>query len=388
MLKPFSPLHIKPRGWLRRQLEIQADGLSGHVDKIWPDIRDSAWTGGDRDGWERLPYWLDGFLPLAYLLEDEDKIRRASACVRAILDRQRPDGWICPCADDRRGEYDLWSYFLIGKVLAMYAEFTGDRRAERGLYDAMKCLYGLLADGRLRLSEWGKFRWFEGLIPLLYLDRRCHEDWIPALGRELRRQGVDYPSLEEEWKRPLNHWRKETHVVNIAMMLKYEALCSALFGEKNTGMADRLWRTLEKYNGTAFGAFTGDECLSGLGGNHGTELCSVVELMYSCELLYALTEKPVWADRLEKLAFNALPAALSDDMWTHQYDQMANQIACMRFPGKPFFRTNSNESNLFGLEPNFGCCTANFNQGWPKFALHAFYRSPGGSSAPSCCRLS
>ena len=29
-------------------------------------------------------------------------------------------------------------------------------------------------------------------------------------------------------------------------------------------------------------------------------------------------------------------------------------------------------AHTFGLEPNFGCCTANFNQGWPKFALSSF----------------
>ena len=56
-------------GWLRRQLEIQANSLSGNLDKMWPDIQDSAWIGGDREGWERVPYWLDGFIPLAYLLE-------------------------------------------------------------------------------------------------------------------------------------------------------------------------------------------------------------------------------------------------------------------------------------------------------------------------------
>ena len=51
---------------------------------------------------------------------------------------------------------------------------------------------------------------------------------------------------------------------------------------------------------------------------------------------------------------------------------MSNQIACQRFPGKSIFRTNGNEAHLFGLEPNFGCCTANFNQGWPKFTLSSF----------------
>jgi hypothetical protein len=94
--------------------------------------------------------------------------------------------------------------------------------------------------------------------------------------------------------------------------------------------------------------------------------------MYSCEQLFAVTGDPKWAERLEVLAFNALPATISDDMWTHQYVQMSNQIACQRFPGKSFFRTNNREAHLFGLEPNFGCCTANFNQGWPKLALSTF----------------
>ncbi len=68
---PFTTGELKPAGWLKKQLEIQAAGLSGHLDKIWPDIRDSRWIGGDKEGWERVPYWLDGFIPLAYFLDDE-----------------------------------------------------------------------------------------------------------------------------------------------------------------------------------------------------------------------------------------------------------------------------------------------------------------------------
>lgn len=101
--------------------------------------------------------------------------------------------------------------------------------------------------------------------------------------------------------------------------------------------------------------------------------------MYSYEWLFALTGKPVWIDRLEALAFNNLPAAISPDMWTHQYDQMANQPECSRIPENAVhFSSNNGEAHLFGLEPHYGCCTANFGQGWPKFALSAFLRSNEG----------
>lgn len=76
--KPYTAKELKPSGWLKRQLRIQADGLSGNLDKMWRDVKDSKWIGGDCDGWERVPYWLDGFIPLAWLLDDEDmKIGRA-----------------------------------------------------------------------------------------------------------------------------------------------------------------------------------------------------------------------------------------------------------------------------------------------------------------------
>jgi hypothetical protein len=40
------------------------------------------------------------------------------------------------------------------------------------------------------------------------------------------------------------------------------------------------------------------------------------------------------------------------------------------------FTTNGPESNIFGLEPNFGCCTSNMHQGWPKFAAHLWMMTP------------
>ncbi len=374
----YTTNEIKPDGWLKKQLIIQAKGLSGNLDKVWRDVRDSSWIGGDAEGWERVPYWLDGFIPLAYLLEDEDMIARAKKYIDAIVSSQKEDGWICPCSEDERKKYDTWAVLLITKVLVVYHECSGDERIVKVVYDTLKNYYSLLKEGKIKLFDWGKYRWFEGFIAIDFIYERCKEDWLIELAEILKEQGIDYNTLTELWKRPLNQWKFDTHIVNMAMMLKYEAVSHEILGSEYMGIADKLYDKLYKYNNMPVGTFTGDECLSGLSPIQGTELCSVVEQMYSYEILYAYTGDKKWAQRLEVLAFNALPATISDDMWTHQYVQMSNQIACIKFGdpagglGKPIFRTNGPESHLFGLEPNFGCCTANFNQGWPKFALSAF----------------
>ncbi|MBO4983097.1 MAG: glycoside hydrolase family 127 protein [Clostridia bacterium] len=368
----YTAQEIKPKGWLKRQLEIQAKGLSGNLDKVWKDVKDSAWIGGKAEGWERVPYWLDGFIPLAYLLENDDLISRAKRYVNAIIEHQKPSGWICPCNDDEISAYDTWALQLISKVLVVYYECSSDERVPLVIYKAMKNYYELLLKEKIKLFYWGRYRWFESFIALNFLWERYKEDWIIDLAKILKSQGTDYRQLTELWKRPLNKCTFDTHIVNLVMMLKSEAISCDILNEPYTDMAERLVTILKEYNGTPVGLFTGDECLSGLSPIQGTELCAVVEQMYSYEHLLAYTGDAKWAERLELLAFNALPAAISDDMWTHQYDQMSNQIACQEFPNKPIFGVNGNDAHLFGLEPFFGCCTANFNQAWPKFTLSSF----------------
>ena len=58
----LSPGEIYPSGWMKRQLEIQAAGLAGNLDKVWPDVKDSGWLGaakptrgkGSPAGWTDL----------------------------------------------------------------------------------------------------------------------------------------------------------------------------------------------------------------------------------------------------------------------------------------------------------------------------------------------
>lgn len=373
----YTTSQIKPEGWMRDQLRIQAEGLSGNLHKMWRDVRDSSWIGGGAEGWERVPYWLDGFVPLAYLLEDEQMIAVAKKYIDAIIGFQQDDGWICPCEAEKRAEYDHWALILITKTLTVYYECSGDERIPKVVYRILKNFYDLLKSGEIKLFNWGKFRWFESFIAINFIYARYREEWLIELAHIVREQGANYRDFTEKWKHPMYWWRWETHIVNLAMMLKYEAVSCDMLGEKYIDIAEELHGVLSKYNGTPVGLFTGDECLSGLSPIHGTELCAVVEQMYSYELLYAYTGDRKWAERLEVLAFNALPATISDDMWTHQYVQLSNQIACKRFPGRSLFGSNGSEAHLFGLEPNYGCCTANLHQGWPKLALSAYMHAEG-----------
>src|SRR5258706_14263332 len=66
-------------------------------------------------------------------------------------------------------------------------------------------------------------------------------------------------------------------------------------------------------------------------------------------------------------------------MWTHQYDQEPNQIQCSlsQRPWTP----NGQESNLYRIEPNFGCCTANMHKVWPKLTASLWMADANGGLA-------
>lgn len=380
LFRHMSAKEIKPRGWLLKQLKLQAESLSGKLDQFWPDIKDSGWIGGSSEGWERVPYWLDGFIPLAWLLDDEDMKMRARRYIDYIIEHQSPDGWICPDSGTDRAQYDMWAHFLVLKVFIVYHDATGDEHIQEVVRKGLLALDRHI-DGAT-LFNWAHTRWFEALIPIWWLHERTKEPWLLHLASKLHAQGFDWISFFKSWpyKSPdyKGRWSQMSHVVNNAMMLKSGALLWRMTGEQDhLECAEAMVELLDQYHGMVTGLFSGDECLAGTSPIQGTELCAVAEYMYSLEHLMEYTDRVHWGDRLEKIAYNALPATFSPDMWTHQYDQQVNQVECSR-QERPVFNTNSGESHLFGLEPNFGCCTANLSQPWPKLALSTFLRSSEG----------
>lgn len=384
----FSPLPlgaVRPRGWLADQLRIQAEGLSGHLDEFWPDVGRSPWIGGDAEGWERGPYWLDGVVPLAVLLDDERLKAKVAHWMDYILTHQHEDGWLGTKEDGHAGSgeavLDPWPQFVLFKALAQWQEATGDARIVPALSRALRRVAALLDDKPL--DSWAKMRWPDLVWGVRWLHARTGEDWLLRLAEKAQAQGYDWRGhfADFHYTDKQTRWTLENHVVNHAMALKEPALRAPL--ETDGADVALAWMaTLDRYHGQATGVFTGDESLAGPSPSQGTELCAVVEYLFSLETLLAAFGTPALADRLERIAFNALPATFTADMWAHQYVQQANQVVCKLAPdGERIYTNNGPDANLFGLEPNFGCCTANMHQGWPKFAANLWMATPGGGLA-------
>jgi len=376
---PLPLTSIKPRGWLRRQLRIQADGVTGKLDEFWKDLdANSGWLGGTGEDWERGPYYMDGLVPLAYLLDDPKLIAKANKWVGWTLSNQRADGSIGPVKNDA-----WWARMIMMKVLIQHYEATGDKRVIPLM--SKYADYHLAKAKEKPLNEWAKYRWGDEVLGLLWLYNRTGDAKLLDLARVLHDQGFDWRGFYEDFKftekttSEMLGLNKElsnntevalsVHGVNNGMALKTEAVWSQLSKDEADRAASLMMlEKLDRYHGLPNGLFSGDEHLAGTNPSQGVETCAVVETMYSLEQLIALTGNPKLADKLEKIAFNALPGAFTGDMSAHQYDQQPNQIRSDK--AKRQWSTNGDESNVFGFEPWFGCCTANQHQGFPKFAAN------------------
>lgn len=385
----FTPLPlgaIKPGGWLKHQLELQAAGLTGHLDEFWKDVGpESGWLGGNGESWERGPYYLDGLLPLAYEIDSDVLKKKAQRWVDWTLTHQQADGQIGPASNN-----DWWPRMVMLKVLTQYQEVSGDSRVIPLMTKYFAFELRELPNRPLR--DWGKYRWQDNVYSVLWLYARTGDPQLIELARLLHQQGFDWEASFANFKfteketteklglkpdQPITEIAMQTHGVNNAMALKAAPIWWLITGKSEDREAFKTQlAALDRYHGLPNGMFSGDEHLAGRDPSQGIELCAVVESMFSLEEAFALLGNARLGDRLERIAYNALPATISDDMWSHQYDQQPNQIACTRAHRQ--WSTNGDESNLFGLAPHFGCCTANLHQGWPKLAESLWMKTAAG----------
>ena len=101
------------------------------------------------------------------------------------------------------------------------------------------------------------------------------------------------------------------------------------------------------------------------------ETCTHVETIYSLAYLYQALGTNSYADMAETTAYNALPAAVTEDWWSHQYMDQVNQPYSQLLAASPF-STSDGYAQVYGLDPDYPCCTVNHPQGLPKFLMYTY----------------
>jgi hypothetical protein len=374
---PFYKLpigSIEPRGWLRHQLEMERDGMTGHLEKIspWLDFNQSSWAdpkGRGQFGWEELPYWLKGYGDLGYVLKDKAIIAEARKWISAVLATQRADGWFGPrdLLNSLDGQPDLWPHMIMLNVLQSYYEAEADPRALEVINGYLKWENNLPVSA-FGEGYWPKLRFGDNIESVFWLYNRTGEPWLLDLARKIH-QGM------ARWDEDVVNW----HNVNISQGFRAGTIFWMLSRDpRHLASAERNYeKVFDTYGQFPGGGFVGDEnSRPGFTDPRGgIETCGIVELMHSFEMLTKITGEPVWADRCEEIAFNSFPAALTPDEKALHYVTCANQVQLDHEDKSPELQ-NSGTMVSYSPYEVYRCCQHNVSHGWPYYAEELWLATP------------
>lgn len=403
LTKPYMELPIgavKPEGWLLEQMQLMVDGMTGNLDTLYEAVMGprNGWLGGDGDVWERGPYWIDGLLPLAYIMGDEALIEKTKPWIEWALASQKENGYFGPDTDrpyeyglQRDNSHDWWPKMVVLKVLKQHYDATGDERVIPFMLKYFKYQMEELPKTPLdHWTYWGAQRGGDNLYVIYWLYSITGEEWLLEVGDLVSEQTADWTRSFTE-RRMLNNLFS-VHCVNLAQGWKEPVIhYQRTHDPKQLEAMDIAYEDLMRTHGWPNGLYGGDELMHTGNPTQGSELCTAVELMWSLEKMIEITGRTDWADWLERVAFNALPTQITDAFDARQYYQQLNQVEVSR-KNRNFRVCYNGTDQLFGLLTGYPCCTSNLHQGWPKFTrnlwfatedrgLAALYYSPSNVTA-------
>ena len=372
---------IRPTGWLDDQLHRMAQGMTGHLDSLYSQVMGprNGWLGGDGDVWERGPYWIDGLLPLAYILDDEGLKEKVQPWIEWSLQSQQEDGYFGPSEDrpyevglQRDNARDWWPKMVMLKVMQQYYMATGDERVIPFLTRYFRYQLENLPNQPLgHWTYWGQQRGGDNLMVVLWLYNLTGDEFLLELADLIHRQTFDWTGafLSGDYVlRPLS-----LHCVNLAQGFKEPVIYyQRNHDEANLRAVRKAASDIRRVIGFPTGLWAGDELLRIGNPTQGSELCTAVEMMFSLEKILEITGDVEWADYLERVAYNALPTQVTDNYDARQYYQQINQVLISR-QDRNFITAYNGTDQLMGILAGYPCCTSNLHQGWPKFTQHLWF---------------
>jgi len=364
---------IQPGGWLKKQLELQRDGLTGHLGEIsiWLNRTDNAWLNKDglgKYGWEELPYWLKGYGDIAYMLGDKQMLANTKFWINAVISNQRPNGDFGPLVYKGEGKRDLWTNMPMLWCLQSYYEYSKDARVINLMQKYFKWELSI-PDDKFLQDYWENSRGGDNMLSVYWLYNRTGEAWLLDLATKLNRCTANWRQANN-----LPNW----HNVNVAECFREPAT----YYEQSHIPADlsatyndfHLIRNI--YGQVPGGMFGADEnARQGYTDpRQAVETCGMVEQMTSDEDLLQFTGDTFWADNCEDVAFNTFPAAFTADYRALRYLTAPNMVVSDSKNHSPGI---ANDGPFLTMNPfSSRCCQHNHSAGWVYYAENSWMATP------------
>ncbi len=374
---PFELGELKPEGWLKEWAQRAANGLTKNMGINFTEFV-KGWETADEPGWwhyEQTAYYTDGFVRLAYLLDDEYLKERSRKVMDAVVARQKPNGYIHSNNKE-------------------YVESWGTTKVDHGLYwsEAVFCrsalaYYSATKDGRVLEMLKKVYRNF----PLFSFDK--------DRGKPFGGEDLDYDRKIEgvENMFEISRITGDMYFANRALQVLagYDAAFIESWARKKEFMHTAIchgvsWNEASKLPAIGYiynndpeylaasvnnyeflqensmlptGVNSSNEHLHGIGAFEAAESCDISDFMWSNIWLARASGDARYGDRIEKDAFNALPGCVNSTFTACVYTQAPNRI--------PGFHLRIRDDGSYYKEMHWPtCCPANINRALPNYIMN------------------
>ena len=345
-LLPFGD--IKPRGWLKTQMQKDLDGFVGHLDELVPDLMSDSIYGKDRLThaiksknvgnigidmdpqylwWnsETQSNWRDGYIRNAILLDDKAYLAKVEKYIHYILSTQDQDGYLGIYAPDLRYKFqdengELWAKTTLLRGLLAWYEYTGKpeilKAIEKSVADVMthypagnsspfksaKPFAGGVTHGLMFTDVLDRLYQITGNEAYMTYALFLYKDF----SENILDEDAQYPKIID------TSYQLKEHGVHTYEQLR--SLVVAWYASGNPALKTAMDIYLKRIRecSTPSGGPIGDEWVGGrkADATHtGYEYCSIQELMDDyCNLLQK-TAEPQFGDQVENIFFNAAQGA-------------------------------------------------------------------------------
>ncbi len=368
--KEIPATAITPKGWLRKYLINQKEGLTGHLENAGYPFNTVGWAADSiprnrsvEKWWpyEQTAYWIDGMLRCGLLLNDTTLMNKARKSIYYVLNHPDGTGFLGPRFMKPNYERDRWAYVIFFR--AWMEEYAATKNPK--LLEAIKNHY--LGD---RFPHTGNRESVNDEI-ILWAYAKSGDTALLHFAQEIYKNS--------------NELNKKTAVSDVSFLKDSAAAGEhgVTFLEKsklgailymNTGNSAYLepsiaaYKKLDKYHMLIDGVNVSSEHLEKVTSQESAEICDISDYTWNIGYLLMATGNAAYADKIERAAFNAAPASVTKDFKALQYFSAPNQVIA----AKGSFIRGGGDQMRYAPNPGTECCPGNVNRMMPNYAIHSW----------------